>query len=195
MGIDLSEEMVNRARGKHPGIHFQAGDIRYLRTEGEYDAVFSHAVLHWIQDAESVVQSIRLALRTGGRFVAEFAGRGNVAVLTTAMEQELTARGYTWEGRSPWYFPSIGEYASLLELHGFRVTLAQHFDQPSPIKANTGLRKWLDSFAVHFFPDVTPADQASICEAIERRVRPQLFRDNQWMLDTSRLRIAATKES
>ncbi|WP_025717626.1 class I SAM-dependent methyltransferase [Paenibacillus sp. 1-18] len=192
-GLDLSEEMVMRAKQKYPFLNVQVEDACHYRTDVPFDAVFSNAVLHWIKDAEAVARSIWLALREGGRFVAEFAGNGNVAMLTTAMQQALEAHGYTWAGRNPWYFPTIGEYASLLEQTGFRVTLAQHFDRPTPLKADTGLRDWLDKFADYFFSDVTSADKASIYRAIEAKVKPQLDQGGQWMADTRRLRIVAIK--
>jgi trans-aconitate methyltransferase len=192
-GIDLSEEMVGRARQKYPGLIFQLEDVCHYRTDVLFDAVFSNAALHWIKDPGAVAHSIWLALREGGRFVAEFAGSGNVGVLTAAMEQALEAHGYAWAGRNPWYFPTIGEYASLLEQTGFRVTLAQHFDRPTPLKGATGVRDWLDKFADYFFPDVTSADKASIYHAIEAAVKPHLERGGQWMIDTSRLRIVAIK--
>lgn len=78
------------------------------------------------------------------------------------------------EGRNPQYFPTIGEYTSLLEQTGFRVTLAQHFDKPTPLKGNTGARNWLDKFADYFFLDVTSADKESIQRAIEAKVKPNL---------------------
>ncbi|GGF69422.1 methyltransferase type 11 [Paenibacillus albidus] len=194
-GIDLSEEMVRRARQKYPELNFQAEDICHYRTDVRFDAVFSNAAFHWIKDAPAVAQSIWLALREGGRFVAEFAGSGNVAVLTSAMQQVLEEHGYAWAGRNPWYHPTIGEYASLLEQTGFRVTLAQHFDRPTPLKGNTGVRGWLDGFAGYFFSDVTCEDRATIYRAIEAKVKPHLERGGQWMVDTSRLRIIAIKES
>jgi trans-aconitate methyltransferase len=193
-GIDLSEEMVMRARQKHPGLDLQVEDACHYRTDVRFDAVFSNATLHWVKDPAAVARSIWLALREGGRFVAEFAGRGNVAVLTAAMEQALEAHGYAWAGRNPWYHPTIGEYASLLEQTGFRVTLAQHFDSPTPLKGNAGVRNWLESFAGYFFLDVTSADKPSIYRAIEAKVKPQLDRGGQWMADTRRLRIVAIKE-
>ncbi|WP_342417758.1 methyltransferase domain-containing protein [Paenibacillus sp. FSL R10-2782] len=193
-GLDLSEEMVKRARQKYPFLNVQVEDACHYRTDTPFDAVYSHAVLHWIKDADAVVRSIWLALREGGRFVAEFAGNGNVAVLTTAMEQTLEAHGYAWAGRNPWYFPTIGEYASLLEQAGFRVTLAQHFDRPTPLRTDTGVRGWLDKFADYFFLDVTPADKVSIYRAIEAKVKPSIDQGGQWMADTSRLRIVAIKE-
>lgn len=193
-GIDLSEEMVRQAREKYPELSIQAENACHYRTDVRFDAVFSHAALHWIKDAPAVARSIWLALREGGRLVAEFAGSGNVGTLTTAMEQVLEAHGYAWAGRNPWYLPTIGEYASLLEQTGFRVAFAQHFDKPTPLKGDAGLRKWLDSFANYFFPDVAAADKASIYRAIEEKVKPQLEQGGQWMIDTSRLRIVAIKK-
>ncbi|RCX23786.1 trans-aconitate methyltransferase [Fontibacillus phaseoli] len=192
-GIDLSEEMVNRARLKHPELNFLVEDVCHYKSEEHFDAVFSNAALHWIKDAPAVSRSIRLALRAGGRFVAEFAGNGNLAILTAAMKQALEEHGYAWEGRNPWYHPTVGEYASLLEQTGFRVTLAYHFDKLTPLKGNLGIRNWLDSFAEYFFSDVTPFDKESIYRTIEANVKSQLELEGQWMIDTSRLRILAIK--
>ncbi|CAI6084208.1 class I SAM-dependent methyltransferase [Cohnella sp. JJ-181] len=192
-GIDLSPESVERARQRHPGLDLQAADACRYRTEIRYDAVFSRAALHWIKDADAAARTIWLALREGGRFAAEFAGSGNVAAYTDVIAQALTAHGYAPEGRIPWYLPTIGEYAGLLERTGFRVAYAQHFDNPSPLKNDAGIRAWLDGFAGYFFADVDAADRASIYDAVEAAVRPRLYRDGRWIIDTSRLRIVAVK--
>lgn len=192
-GIDLSEEMVGRARLKHPGLDVLVENACQYRTDVQFDAVFSNAALHWIQDGPAVVRTIWLALREGGRFVAEFAGNGNVEVLTSAIKQALEEHGYAWEGRNPWYHPTIGEYASLLEQSGFRVTSAYHFDKLAPLKGSLGIRNWLDSFANYFFPDVSPPDKQSIYSFIESAAKPRLELDGQWMIDTSRLRVSAIK--
>ncbi|MFC3800768.1 class I SAM-dependent methyltransferase [Cohnella sp. GCM10012308] len=194
-GIDLSAESVALARGRHPYLDIQAADASLYLTDTRYDAVFSHAALHWIGNAEATARTVWLALRDGGRFVAEFAGSGNLASLTDAIGQVLSARGYDPEGRNPWYLPTIGEYAGLLERTGFRVTFALHFDQPSPSKAPSGVRALLDSFAGCFFPDVPPAELASVYDEVEAAVKPRLYRDGQWIIDKSRLRIAAVKVS
>lgn len=194
-GIDLSEDMVGRARQKHPELNILAEDICHYRSDERFDAVFSNAALHWIKDAPAAARSIWLALRDGGRFVAEFAGSGNVSVLTAAMKQEMEKHGYSWSGQNPWYHPTIGEYASLLEQIGFRVTLAEHFDKLAPMKGESGIRNWLNSFTPYFFPDIASSDKASIFRAIEDNVKTQLYRGDQWFIDTSRLRIVAIKES
>ncbi|WP_434082562.1 methyltransferase domain-containing protein [Cohnella hashimotonis] len=194
-GIDLSAESVALARQRHPDLDLQAADASLYRSDTRYDAVFSHAALHWIGNAEATARTVSIALREGGRFVAEFAGSGNLASLTDAIGQVLSARGYEPEGRNPWYQPTIGEYASLLERAGFRVTFALHFDQPSPSKVPSGVRALLDSFAGYFFPDIPPAELASVYDEVEAAVKPRLFRDGQWIIDKSRLRIAAVKAS
>lgn len=193
-GIDFSEVMIKRAKQKYSELEFQVEDASQYRTDIPFDAVFSHATIHWIKDAPAVVRSIWMALREGGRLVAEFAGSGNLAIITAAMKEALEDHGYAWAGRSPWYFPTIGEYSGLLEQAGFRVTWAQHFDNPTPLKHEAGIRAWLDGFAGYFFPDVSAEDKASIYSSIEAKVKPRLLKGEQWTIDTSRLRIIATKK-
>ncbi|MCM3129547.1 class I SAM-dependent methyltransferase [Paenibacillus provencensis] len=193
-GIDASEEIVTKARLKYPKLQLSVEDARYYVTEIPYDAVFSHAVLHWIKDAPAVTSSIWSALRQGGRFVAEFAASGNIAIILTAIRAELEQLGYEWEGRNPWYHPTIGEYSSLLEQTGFKVIFAQHADSKSPLKGDNGIRNWMDNFSSYLFQGVLAEHQALIYDAVEDRVRPDLYKDGNWMIDISRLRIAAIKQ-
>jgi trans-aconitate methyltransferase len=75
LGVDLSEEMISQARKKFPALNFEALDARELRFSEQFDAVFSNAVLHWIPEAERVIAGVSKALKSGGRFVAEFGGK------------------------------------------------------------------------------------------------------------------------
>src|SRR5215813_2537229 len=58
LGIDRSEEMVAQAKSKFPSLRFEVANATQLKFEGEFDAVFSNAVLHWIPEAELVVVGI-----------------------------------------------------------------------------------------------------------------------------------------
>lgn len=49
--------------------------------------------------------------------IAELGGVGNVEPFAAAIRSACAARGYDVE--SPWYFPSVGEYAPRLEEEGF----------------------------------------------------------------------------
>ena len=61
----------SQAAGVSDRVTFEVADASAFRTDQRYDAVFSNAVLHWIQPPEPVVQAISSALKPGGRFVAK----------------------------------------------------------------------------------------------------------------------------
>lgn len=126
-GIDASAEMIQTARDKHPHLSFVLADGQTYVAEQPVDAVFSNAALHWLTDANGAAASIVASLRVGGRFVAEFGGLGNIASIVATLPQAFAAIGCSHKLHLPWYFPSIGEYATLLEKHGLTVDLALCF--------------------------------------------------------------------
>ena len=85
LGIDSSPQMIDEARRIFPDVRFEVQDARSLPYTEQFDAVFSNAALHWIKEAEQVVQGVSRALKPGGRFVAEFGGKGNVQAILAAV--------------------------------------------------------------------------------------------------------------
>ena len=75
-------------------------------------------------------------------------GIGNIGTIVSAIYQALAEEGIPREWvRNPWYFPSIGEYASLLERAGFEVRFMQLFDRPTPLDdCPNGIADWLRMF-------------------------------------------------
>lgn len=195
-GLDSSPDMIAAARAKYPGIRFEVADGQSFAVSAPYDAVFSNAALHWMKDAEGAAASIWRALRPGGRFAAEFGGKGNVRRVIGALQEVLLERfGIPPLGESgPWYFPSIGEYASLLEKQGFHVVRAVHFERPTPMEDGLdGLRHWLDSFAAPMLTGLSGPDREGVYEAVKAAAREELFRDGVWQIDYRRIRIEAKK--
>ncbi len=81
----------------------------------------------------------------------------------------------------------------MLERHGFRVELAQHYDRDTLLNdPDTGLTDWLEQFGAYFFEGVTPADKIDILDATQTALRPSLFRNGRWYADYKRLRVVAT---
>ncbi|EKN66153.1 cyclopropane-fatty-acyl-phospholipid synthase [Neobacillus bataviensis LMG 21833] len=196
-GMDSSEAMITKAREKYPQISFIIDNGETLRTNEKYDAVFSNAALHWMKSAEKVVESIEMALREGGRFVAEFGGKGNVQTIIRGITEVLNQDfGINVENRNPWYFPSIGEYSTLLERHGFKVSYAHHFNRPTPLPdGEKGLSHWLNGFADDFFPEFTEKERVVIYEKIKNKVQHDLFKNGIWVADYERIRIVASKKA
>lgn len=193
-GIDGSAEMIAQASNTYPSIHFEVADARHLKFNNDFDAVFSNATLHWIKEAEQVVHSIDTAVRRGGRFVAEFGGKGNVAALSRAISKAWHNLQLPEPVPSPWYYPSISEYTGLLEKHGFEVTYAQLFDRPTPLEdGEHGLRNWLDMFGGPFLNDLPEGVRPKLKSEIEALARYDLFHEHHWIMDYRRFRLAARR--
>ena len=195
VGVDKSAEMIEQARQKHPAISFEVMDARQLAFPHPFDAVFSNATLHWITEPEKVIAGIAKILRPGGRFVAEFGGKGNVAELLAAKERawhkvKLPA------SQNPWYYPSIAEYSAQLEKRGLEVTYATLFERPTALEDGArGLHNWLEMFGGVFLDELAPEQREPAMAAIEREARPTLFHDDHWVMDYRRLRVVAHKVS
>lgn len=60
----------------------------------EFAAVFSNAVLHWIdrQKQPGMASCVRDALKPGGQFAFEFGGYGNNALIHNALHGEFRKR-------------------------------------------------------------------------------------------------------
>ncbi len=188
-GIDSSAEMISVARGNYPDLLFQVADGRNFQLDSPVTAVFSNAALHWIIEAETVAWQIYNCLPDGGRFVAEFGGKDNVMSIITAITEVLRERGYE-NLQHPWYFPSIGEYATLLEGLGFRVTYSALFDRPTALD---NLTVWLEMFTDGWLSPLPAPEKDSLIQKVIERLKPQLYRDGEWQIDYRRIQIVAFK--
>lgn len=195
VGIDRSPEMIRQAKEKYPSLRFEVMDAREISPEGSFDAAFSNATLHWIKEPERVISGIKKALRPGGRFVAEFGGKGNTGELLKAIERGWAKLQLAGAAPHPWYYPSLAEYAGLLEQHGFEVTYATLFDRPTPLDDGVrGLRNWLEMFGSAFVEGLADATREQLLADIERDLRAKLFRDDHWVMDYRRLRVMARSQ-
>ncbi len=187
VGLDHSAEMLELARAAFPQLEFVQGDARDCTFAEPFDAVFSNAVLHWVRPPEAVVRRVRDVLRPGGRFTAEFGGRGNVRRIEAAMRAAAERLNLPYSGPQ-WYFPGVAEYASLLEAEGLEVRYAFLFDRPTPLEGASGMRDWVKMFGRSVL-DCIPADRREEwLAAVEETVRPELYRDGGWLADYRRLR-------
>jgi trans-aconitate 2-methyltransferase len=189
-GLDSSAEMLAQARKNYPEIPFVLANAAGFQFQEPFDAVFSNAVLHWVKDADGAAQSIARALRPGGRFIAEFGGHGNIASVQAALRDVF---GPAADERSPWYYPSIGEYAPVLERHGFEVRDASLFDRPTPLEGEDGMESWLRMFTGVYLNPLPPEEAADAVRQMVDHLRPTLYRDGVWTVDYRRIRVSAIR--
>jgi trans-aconitate methyltransferase len=190
VGVDSSAEMV--AAAKAAGLDAQVMSGEALTFDGEFDAVFSNAALHWMRRPAAVIAGVWRALRPGGRFVGEFGGHGNVQHIKTALVAALDRRGLDGQAAVPWYFPTPDEYRGLLEAQGFRVRVAELIPRPTPLPGD--IVDWLDNFAENFTRQVPAAERKDFLREVAAALRPHLCNaDGVWSADYVRLRFAADK--
>lgn len=193
-GLDASESQLALAKHNYPDIPFMKGDATDFSLETQVDAVFSNAVFHWINRKKQpeMLACVSRALKDGGQFVFECGGYQNAAQIHSALRQSFHKKGLEYHFSC--YFPTIGEYAALLEQAGFKVVMAALFDRPTPLKGETGLEDWIRMFVKEPFTGLSASLQAEIISEAVKDLRPKLYQKGVWVADYVRLRCKAIKE-
>lgn len=194
-GIDSSSNMIRQARNKYPDIEFSVEDATELDYKSQFDAVFSNATLHWVKPPVSALYCIYNSLKNQGRFIAEFGGKGNVQLITSEIKKQAYELDLPYhEERFPWFFPSIGEYATLMEKVGFKVTFANLFERPTPLMGSDGLRNWIEMFGKMMFKELNYETLNQIITNVEKNLRETMFKEDTWIADYKRIRVIGVKE-
>mgnify|MGYP001037701221 CR=1 FL=1 len=193
-GMDSSEELLETARRKYPGIPFIWADAADFSVEEAVDVIFSNAVFHWIDKEKqtNMLACVHRALKGKGQFVFEFGGHGNNARIHGVLAEVFSEHGY--EYRMPFYFPTIGEYASMVEQEGLLVRYAALFDRPTELKGEDGLKEWIRMFVKTPFAKVDNAERDEIINQAVERLKKSLYREGRWYADYVRIRMKAVNE-
>ena len=191
VAVDGSAAQVAAARKL--GLDARVINGERLSFDGEFDAVFSNAALHWMRNPVAVISGVWRALRPNGRFVAEFGGFGCVAKIKKALVGALNRRGMDGEAAVPWYFPTVEEYSLLLDKAGFSISTIALIPRPTPLPGDvTG---WLETFAESFTACLPPAERPAYIAEVREALRPELAdAEGRWTADYVRLRFAAWKQ-
>lgn len=193
LGVDASPEQLALARQAYPDLTFREGNALDFALEQPADAIFSNAVLHWIDadKQQAMLDHIASQIRPEGLFVCEFGGKGCAEHVHAELERRFAAHGLHY--RRTFYFPTIGEYAPLLEKAGFRVEYATLFDRPTRQVGSDGLADWIRMFDTAPFADVEPALADTIIAETVDALRPVLYHDDAWYVDYVRIRFKLRK--
>ena len=193
LGIDESAQMVEAARSAHPELTFMQGNALTFSLEEKAEVIFSNAVFHWIDAGfqDALARNLAAQLTQGGMLVTEFGGKGCAEAVHSTLEECFLERGLKYH--RVFYFPTVGEYASVLEKAGFRVVSATLFDRPTPQNTPDGLTDWIRMFVRKPFEGMEEALKSEILKEAEDRLRSRLFIDGRWYIDYVRIRVKAVR--
>lgn len=188
-GCDASLAQLLAARNRGATVFVMDGQQTGLKRR--FDAVFTNAALHWMKQAEKVVEGVAAALKPGGRFVGEFGGKGNVETIRQALHSALRNRSIDPWAVDPWYYADPQEYTGLLNRHGFTVDYVELI--PRPTKLPGDILDWLEVFAQPFSKAVAESQRAEFLDEVRAQLQPKLQKpDDSWYADYVRLRFKAT---
>lgn len=186
VGADPAPDFVAAAIAR--GLDARQIDAQALPFDAEFDAVFSNATLHWIPDLDAALRGIRRALTSGGRFVGECGGHGNVAAISTALR--AVGRRHGVDVRLPWRYPTPADFTRRLTEAGFTPSSVELLPRPTPLAA--GMAAWLRTFAGPVLEQL-PADarDAALEETVDLLRWSLCDERGTWTADYVRLRFVA----
>jgi trans-aconitate 2-methyltransferase len=200
LAVDQSGNMLQIARehllprfGRR--VAFACADAAALPFVDAADAVFSTATFHWVLDHERLFASLFMALRPGGRLVAQCGGGPNLHRLhercVHLMREPLFAPHFSrW--RDPWEFADAEITARRLERAGF-------MDIETSVHASPVLQpdaRSYSEFVEHVIcrPHLAYLQDASLRARFMDRLTEQAALDSPaFELDYWRLNIDATR--
>jgi len=193
VGLDASPDMIGQARQNFPHLSFLLENAGEMKFNDEFDAIFSNAALHWMTEADRVAGAMVRALKRSGRLVAELGGRRNIGHIEDAIESVLQRFEAPALPKSRTYFPSVGEYSSILEVNGLEVRFVQLFDRPTALEGAKGMEDWIRQFKWYYFEGLAPERRRQALDEVIEVLRPILWRGDRWYADYRRLRVEAVK--
>lgn len=193
VGIDASEDLLEAAKKHYPELEFIHADATNFVLNEKVDAIFSNAVFHWIEQEKQpeLLHCIYSALKENGQLVFEFGGYGNNRLIHLALESVF--ENHHREYNMPFYFPTIGQYASLLEQSGLKVRSMSLFDRMTALNGQNGLEDWIKMFVKKPFEGVPEDEKNTIITQAVDILEKDLFHNGVWYADYVRIRGKAIK--
>ena len=151
--------------------------------------------MHWIlrKKQSDFLKNIASNIRTGGEFVCEFGGLGCAETVHSTLRRIFNEKGFYYKFN--FYFPTIGEYAPLVENAGFSLRYAVLFDRPTVQQGENGLENWIRMFNLLPFNGFSDNLTKEIINKACDELKPILYKDGKWFVDYVRIRLRAVKLS
>jgi trans-aconitate 2-methyltransferase len=201
VGIDKSEEMIRFAGERSSGmsnVRFEVRDAVNLTFSEEFDAVFSNATLHWIEDHLSVLRGISRSLVPGGRIVLQMGGGRNAAPILESIGR--VAHDPRWKTelqdmQMPYSFYAPANYTPWLAAVHLVPTKLELLKRDMVHKDRAGLIGWIRTTWHPYINRVSAEHQSAF---IERVVDDYLSRcppdeDGRTHVPMERLEVHAVK--
>jgi trans-aconitate 2-methyltransferase len=193
IGADVSHAMLTEARRASPRVAFVRADGAALPFAGAFDAIFSAATFHWILDHPALFKGVLMALKPGGRLVAQCGGGPNLErLLERAGLMDSAAFASLFQSwRDPWRFAGTEETRAILEQAGFTGIDVSLEPAPTTLPDRGAFSDFIACVCVrHHVDRLPPAARKTFVDALAGAAA---LDDPPFTLDYWRLNISARK--
>jgi len=194
LGIDSSAEMLRSASDQtRAGLRFEKSSIQ--TANGEWDLVFSHAAIHWIDDHCALVPRLLSLARRGGQLAVQLPSNHShpthTLITEIAGEEPFREALDGWSRNSP--VLSISEYAELLYAVGGEDVTVFEKVYPSFLSDSDRLADWTEgSTLVPYFERLPQNLHETFMTRYRQRLRA-LFPAAPVIYTFKRILFAATR--
>ncbi|HTA95600.1 MAG TPA: methyltransferase domain-containing protein [Verrucomicrobiae bacterium] len=150
-GIDASPQMIAFAKKtflvkKNQDLKFQVMDARKIKFAHQFDVIFSNAALHWVDDHEKILHGAAAVLKSGGRLVVSYGGKGNAQDVFVALRPEMRLkrwREFFRQMPTPYFFYAPDDYKKWLPKFGFKIQKLKLAPKDATYPGAEGFATWL----------------------------------------------------
>lgn len=152
LGIDASAEMLRGADAfAREGLTFQQKTIEeQLRSDEQWDLVFSNAAIQWVDDHETLLPALIAMLKPGGQLAIQMPAQphnlSNRLLTDVAADEPFRTALQDWQRPSP--VLTIDTYATLLFANGAQTMTVFEKIYPLILTDVTALVEWVSGTAL-----------------------------------------------
>lgn len=194
LGIDNSPQMLSRAREhSHPGLTFELLPIEDV--QGQWDLVFSHAALQWVDHHEHLVPRLLSLVAPGGQLAVQMPSNHehptHALISEIAGQEPFRSALGGWARRSP-VLP-IERYAQILFENGAENITVFEKVYPHVLEGADALAAWTSGTAlVPYFERLDLHLREQFMRVYKERLR-SLFPGHPVFYGFKRTLLAATR--
>jgi len=131
VAIDASESMISEAIARSrdvKNLSLRLLKVEALRSEHEFDVVYSNSAFHWVHDTHKALAALHKALKITGRIGLQFPLLNERHPLVRQMNELIDQLGYRrfyaeWE--SPWFVTTKRDFLTEMGSAGFKNVVAK----------------------------------------------------------------------
>ncbi|HEY4366094.1 MAG TPA: trans-aconitate 2-methyltransferase [Steroidobacteraceae bacterium] len=197
-GMDSSPDMIETARKRLPGVHFEIADIATWSQPGPFDVILANASLQWVPDHAALLPALVGKLAAGGTLAVQMPD--NLDEPAHRLMREIAVDG-PWAGKlggaskmraerhdAQWYYRTLRDVAATVDV--WRTTYHH------PLAGAAAVVEWFKGTGLR--PFLAPLDEAETAAYLARyqaalELAYPALPDGTVLLPFPRLFIVATR--